>query len=113
LDVWFPRGKNGLHFWMLRIVERHDDNAGVAGNIGIDAKQGDVASAVEQSTRIESHIALQEVVGGIAVDRGGNPPRRSSFILVGDINVTVERMHFLFVVLGPVRARGVGRHSSR
>ena len=60
---------------VLRVVEVDDDQAGVAADVGVGADDRDAAGAVEHAVRVEGHLALEEVVERVAVDRRAAPTR--------------------------------------
>ena len=54
---------------VLGVVERDDDEAGVAGDVGVGADDRDAAGPAEDVAGVEGHLALEEVVQRVAVEQ--------------------------------------------
>lgn len=92
----------------LGIVERDDDDAGVTGDPGVRAGDRDAPRPVEDASRIEGHLPLEEVIQRVAVEQRTRPDEHEPLLEVGYVEVAVERVYRLLEIGGVVRAGRVG-----
>src|SRR3954466_235026 len=74
-SIEFRRSDAGGDLRMERVFKADDDQPGIAQHVGVNARDGDAAGAVERSIRIKRKRAPQEVVAWIAIEESGDTRR--------------------------------------
>ena len=106
-------------FGVERVGELDDDETLVAENEGAGAGELDAVGAGENAAGVEGGAALEEVVGGVAVEQRGDAGAvvlevrvaddDEAFVLIGDVEEAVEQVDFLLFVFRDLDAQGVKR----
>src|SRR5204862_4655988 len=89
-DVRHIQGGGQLR--VQRVVQVHDDQPGLGGDVGDVAGERDVARAVQDAARVPGERALQVVVGRVAVGQRIHVDEDEAFLGVGDDRVVIDRM---------------------
>src|SRR5678815_559132 len=92
---------------------RDSDNARVAADVGVRTNKRNVPRAVQKAVRIERQLALEKVVGRVAVEERGGAHQNQPLVFVCDVNEGVGRMDRLFLVLRRLDASGIGGERRR
>ena len=100
-------GDDGHHLRALRLVERDDDDTGIAADPGVCPGNRDAAGSPENPAGIEGHGALEEVVERIAVEERPRPDEDEPLLEIGDIEVGVHLVNAPLVVGGIVSPRRI------
>ena len=98
---------------ILRILQGNHHQPGVATDIGVVPHDREIPRSAEQIVGIESHVALEEVVERIPVQKRAGADQDQALVLVGHVQIAIHAGHLLLVVLRAMRARGVGGDGSR
>src|SRR6266404_5484370 len=106
-----------------RIVEVDHDEGFVREDISEGASDGDAARAREYAVRVERETALQEIVGGIAVEERANTGTfrfqvgiaddDEAFFFVSDVEVAVEEVNGLLFVFRQLLAQRIDGERGR
>ena len=83
-----------------RVVDVHNDDSLVAGDIRVVARGDDEGGAIEDAIGIERDGALEKIIARVAIQQCGGVDQDEALLRVGDIEVRVERMYGLLFVLG-------------
>ncbi len=102
-----------------RLVEVYDHQAAVAQNVSVRAGDSDASCAVQDSLGIECESAFQKIISWIAIQEraytGGFAfwvrvsDDHQAFILVRDVQVSVNRVNRLLFVFRAARASRINR----
>ena len=84
-------------------------HSSIAADVCVVARDGNGLCSTKNSVRIESYFAFKEIVGWVAIQQSRGADQNESFVLVGHVDVGIERMDRGFMILGSMRSRRVGR----
>ena len=76
---------------MLGVIERHDHDAGVAGDIREGSDDRDGPRAAQDVVGVIGELAAQEVVERVAVEQGTGRHEDQALIPVGDVEIAIHR----------------------
>ena len=81
---------HGRYRGVLGVVERDDDEPGVAGNIGVGPDDRDCSRHREDAVGVEGQLAAQEVVERVTVEQRAGRHEDQALIPVGNVDISVH-----------------------
>ena len=93
---------------MQRVFQRHDDQTGIAQDVGEMADNRDRPASGENSIGVVGQFALQEVIERIAIQQRTGADENESLHAIEHIQMRIQPIDGLLFVLGMLNARGIG-----